>query len=77
MGLFSRSKKNSNAPTSAGTSVKTTPTQATNLDPRVVNQLKKHPTGFYKSAQKGASGAPIASKVYWNTIPPTPCPDIQ
>jgi len=40
-------------------------------------ELAKHKTGFYRYAPKDQRGLPQASRIYWNTTPPTPCHDLQ
>lgn len=61
MGLFSRTKKSSGAPTSS-----VPITKPIKVDSRTQLGLKNHPTGFYKNAPKNASGMPVASRMYWN-----------
>ena len=61
MGLFSRTKKNSDAPTSSAPT-----TKPIKIDSRTKIGLKNHPTGFYKNSPKNANGLPVASRMYWN-----------
>ncbi|KAJ4304561.1 hypothetical protein N0V90_000087 [Kalmusia sp. IMI 367209] len=65
MGLFSRKKNDSAAPKTG------------QIDRRVKCTLLKHKTGFYKHAPKDENGVPSASRMYLNTNPPTPCPEIE
>lgn len=51
------------------------PVPETELDPRIIRAFKAHPTGFYQEAKKTNKGTPIASQIYWNTDPPTNCPE--
>lgn len=44
---------------------------------RGVREALKHKTDFYRYAPKDDNGMPHATNIYYNNIPPTPCPDIQ
>ncbi|KAF2449744.1 HET-domain-containing protein [Karstenula rhodostoma CBS 690.94] len=72
MGLFSRTKKNVPAPTATSSAI------LKPLKPGLIESfiLRRHQTGLLKYGTKDENGWPTASQMYWNTSPPTFCPEV-
>ncbi|KAF9741782.1 hypothetical protein PMIN01_01321 [Paraphaeosphaeria minitans] len=74
MGFFSKSKKGVTTPSDTNSAPKPKPVKPGLIESFV---LKRHNTGVLRYGTKDENGWPIASRMYWNTIPTTPCPQVQ